>query len=80
MINSTFPDKIPSNGLFSTILNFDSQTVFNQYHNQTATQNGVAQHQQNISDPIIKDLIKDLNTQIQFLSKEITYLKLRVNP
>ncbi|PKP40668.1 MAG: XRE family transcriptional regulator [Bacteroidetes bacterium HGW-Bacteroidetes-12] len=59
----------------STILNFDSKQVFNQYNNQAATANGIVQNQQIIADQNIKDFFSKLNEDITSLKNEIAFLK-----
>ena len=44
----------------SAILNFDSNQVFNQYYNKTATANGVVQNQQIIGDHGLSEVFDQL--------------------
>lgn len=59
----------------STILNFDSNQVFNQYNNKSATANGVVQNQQIIAEQSLEDFFKSLKDEITFLKSEINNLK-----
>lgn len=55
----------------ATILNFDSNQVFNQYNNKTANVNGVVQNQQIIGDNGLEDLFSGLKDEIKQLKKKI---------
>lgn len=59
----------------STILNFDSNQVFNQYNNKSATANGVVQNQQIVAEQGLEDFFKSLKDDITFLKSEINNLK-----
>ncbi len=59
----------------SNILNFDSNQVFNQYNNKTATQNGVVQNQQIISDTGLDIIFQEIKLKMTDLEKEIFILK-----
>lgn len=49
----------------STILNFDSNQVFNQYNNKTANANGIVQNQQIIGDQGLNDVFNNLKEEIE---------------
>lgn len=59
----------------STILNFDSKQVFNQYNNKTATANGVVQNQQIIGDQGLDDLFRNFKEEINMLKSRLDALK-----
>jgi len=59
----------------STILSFDSNQIFNQYHNKTATANGVVQNQQIIGDNGLNDFFIEIKKEIETLKKEIKDMK-----
>ncbi len=59
----------------STILNFDSNQVFNLYNNKVANANGVVQNQQIVGDSELKDLFSNINTELNSLRTEINNLK-----
>jgi len=59
----------------STILNFESSQVFNQYNNKSATANGVVQNQQIIAEQGLSDFFKTLKDDIILLKSEIDTLK-----
>lgn len=58
-----------------TILNFDSNQVFNQYNNKTATANGVVQNQQIIGDQGLNDFFNELKQEISFLKQQVNDIK-----
>ncbi len=53
------------------ILNFDSNQVFNQYNNKSATANGVVQNQQIISDSNLHEFFMELKNEINELKKKM---------
>lgn len=55
----------------STILNFDSNQIFNQYNNKTANVNGVVQNQQIIGDAGLDEVFTELKEEIQRLKKKV---------
>jgi len=59
----------------STILNFDSNQVFNQYNNKTATANGVVQNQQIIGDNGLQELFTTLKADIKNIITRIDHLE-----
>lgn len=59
----------------STILSFDSNQIFNQYHNKTATANGVVQNQQIIGDNGLSDVFDDLKEQISQLKNKVEMME-----
>lgn len=59
----------------STILSFDSNQVFNQYHNKTANANGVVKNQQIISDQGLDEIFKSMKSEIEILKSQINDLQ-----
>lgn len=59
----------------STILSFDSNQIFNQYYNKTATANGVVQNQQIIGDNGLNEFFNELKNEIDALKNELSNLK-----
>jgi len=59
----------------STILNFDSNQVFNLYKNKAATANGVVQNQQIIGDNGLDEVFRELREDIKRLKDEVKDLK-----
>lgn len=57
----------------SNILNFDSNQVFNQHHNNTA--NGIVQNQQIIGNENVKSLFDDMKLEIENLKSKIEKLQ-----
>lgn len=55
----------------SAILNFDSNQVFNQYYNKTATANGVVQNQQIIGDHGLSEVFDQLKKEINEMKDKI---------
>jgi len=55
----------------ATILNFDSNQVFNQYNNKTANVNGVVQNQQIIGDNGLDNLFFEIKEDIKYLKKKV---------
>lgn len=59
----------------ATILNFDSNQVFNQYNNKSATANGVVQNQQIIAEQGLQDFFNTIKNDIDTLKSELAFLK-----
>ncbi len=59
----------------STILNFDSKQVFNQYNNKTASANGVVQNQQIISDKGLDDFFREIKADVNALKVRVDDLQ-----
>jgi transcriptional regulator with XRE-family HTH domain len=55
----------------ATILNFDSNQVFNLYKNKTANANGVVQNQQIIGDSGLSKIFDDMKEEIIELKKKV---------
>lgn len=53
------------------ILSFDSNQVFNQYNNKSATANGVVQNQQIIADNGLHEFFMELKNEINELKKKL---------
>lgn len=59
----------------ATILSFDSNQVFNQYHNKTATANGVVKNLQIISDQGLDEVFKSMKDEIEMLKSQINDIR-----
>lgn len=59
----------------STILSFDSNQVFNQYNNKTATANGIVQNQQIIGDQGLNDFFVELKNEINGIKATISAMQ-----
>jgi len=57
------------------ILNFDSNQVFNQYNNKSATANGVVQNQQIIADNGLHEFFMELKNEINVLKQKLNNQK-----
>lgn len=55
----------------ATILNFDSNQVFNLYKNKTANANGVVQNQQIIGDAGLNKVFEEMKEEIIELKKKV---------
>lgn len=59
----------------ATVLNFDSNQVFNQYNNKSATANGIVQNQQIIADQGLDDFFITIKNDLNKLRKDFEHLK-----
>ena len=59
----------------ATILSFDSNQVFNQYHNKTATANGVVKNLQIISDQGLDEVFKFMKDEIELLKAQMNEMR-----